>query len=59
MSQIGCIQCHLSFALVFTIATDEYMPPSDVLSEIVAIYNQEFSDEIEDDPSIQISMDVE
>ncbi len=45
--------------LVFTIAADENHPPSDVLSEILAIYNQEFCEEIEGDPSIRISMDVE
>jgi len=45
--------------LVFTIATDENLPPSDIVSEIVALYNQEFAEEIEHDRSIRISMDVE
>lgn len=45
--------------LVFTIAADENAPPTDVLSEIVGIYNEEFCAKIEGDPSIRISIAVE
>ena len=44
--------------LVFTIAARENQTPSNVLDEIVTIYNEEFCGEIENDSSIRISMDI-
>ena len=44
--------------LVFTIAADENQMPSDVLAEVLTIYNQEFCEEVENDPSIRIDFDV-
>lgn len=43
--------------LVFTTAADKSLQPSVVLSEILAIYNSDFCEVIEEDPSLRITME--